>query len=62
MQFVRGLQHLAIRAKHRSAAQPQLHELQRHDPIVDVAKFDPGKFEQVDLDPTGGQLVQQRLD
>ena len=62
MQHIRGLQHLAIRAKHGRAAQPQLHQLQRHDAIVHVAKFDPAEFEHVDLDAAGGQLVEQRLD
>src|SRR5262249_29663667 len=36
-------------------------ELQRHDAVVDVAKFDSAELEHVDLDPPGGEIIEQRF-
>src|SRR5207248_6141302 len=62
MQHVGRLQHLAVRAEHGGAAQSHLHELERHDAIVHVAKFDSAELEHVDLDATCGEVVEQRFD
>src|SRR5437879_7042431 len=62
MQHVGGLQYLAVRVKHGSAAYSQLHELERHDTVVHVAKFDSSKLEHVDLNAPGSEVIEQRLD
>ena len=41
---------------------PELHQLQGHEPVVHTAELDPAKLDHVDLDPAGGQSVQQALD
>ncbi len=61
-QSVGGLQHFAIGAEHGRAAQTELDELESHDAVVDVAKFDPAEFEHVDLDSADGEFVEKRLD
>src|SRR5205823_1156803 len=62
MQHVGRLQHLAVRAEHGGAAQPHLHELERHDAVVHVAKLDSAELEHVDLDATRGEIIKQRFD
>src|SRR5206468_6051710 len=62
MQHVGRLQYLAVRAEHGGAAQSDLHELERRDAVVHVAKFDSAELEHVDLEATRGQVVQQRFD
>src|SRR5439155_15028389 len=62
MQHVGRLQHLTVRPEHGGTAQSQLHELQRHDAVVDVAEFDSAELEHVDLDATCGEVVEQGLD
>ena len=56
-----GLQHLPIGPEHGNAAQPQLHQLQGHQPVVDAAELDAPKLDHVDLDPAGGEPVQEAL-
>src|SRR5207249_7803162 len=62
MQHVGRLEHLAVRAEHGCAAQSQLYELERHDTVVHVAKFDAAELEHVDLEATCGEVIEQRLD
>ena len=57
-----GLEHLAVRAEHRGAAETELHELQRHDAVVHRAELDAGEFDHVDLDAARVQIVEQALD
>ncbi len=57
-----GLQHRPVRAEHGHTTQAQLHELERHQTVVDPAKFDAAEFDHVDLDAAGGQPVEQALD
>ena len=61
-QHLARLQHLAVGAEHRHAAQPQLDELERHQPVVHAAELDAAELDHVDLDPADGQPVQQALD
>ena len=49
------LQHLTVGAEHRRAAEPELDELERHQPVVDRAELDALQLDQVDLDAPGGQ-------
>src|SRR6476469_10958408 len=62
MQHVGWLQDFTIRAEHGGAAQSQLHELQRHEAVVDVAKFDSAELKHVDLDSPCGEIIEQRFD
>jgi len=62
MQRVGRLQHLAVRAENGGAAQSDLHELERHDAVVHVAKFDSAELEHVDLNAPGSEVIQQRFD
>ena len=61
-QHLARLQHLAVGAEHRHAAEPDLHELERHQPVVHVAELDAAELDHVDLDAAGGQPVEQALD
>ena len=61
-QHLARLQHLAVGAEHRRAAEPELHELERHQPVVDRAELDALHLDHVDLDAPGGQPVEQALD
>ena len=56
-----GLEHRAIRPKHRRTAQPELHELERHEPVVHVAKLDAFEINEINLDAAGAQFVEQAL-
>ena len=56
------LQHLAVGPEHRHAAEPDLHQLERHQPVVHVPELDAAELDHVDLDAAGGQPVQQALD
>src|SRR6185437_6541820 len=62
MQHVGRLQHLAVRTKHGGAAQSDLHELERHDAVVHVAKLDSAELKHVDLEATRGEVIEQRFD
>src|SRR5207247_3894565 len=62
MQNVGRLQHFAVRAEHGGAAQSELHELERHDAVVHVAKFDSAELEHVDLEATRGEIIEQGFD
>jgi hypothetical protein len=57
-----GLEHLAARAEHCRAAQAELDELQRHEPVVHASELDAGKFDHVDLDAARVQVIQQIFD
>ena len=61
-QHLAGLQHLAVGAEHRRPAQPDLHQLERHQPVVDRPELDALELDHVDLDAAGGQPVEQALD
>ena len=61
-QHLARLQHLAVGAEHRHAAEPELHQLERHQPVVDAAELDAVELDHVDLDAAGGQPVEQALD
>ena len=62
MQDVGRLQHLAVWTEHGCTAQSDLHELERHDAVVNVPKFDSAELEHVDLEATCGEVVEQRFD
>src|SRR5213079_3505191 len=62
MQHVGRLQHFAVRAEHGCAAQSELHELERHDAVVHVAKFDSAELEHVDFETARGEVIEQRFD
>ena len=57
-----GLEDFAIGAEHRRTAQTELDKLQRHHPIVHVAKFNTAELDHVDLDATRRQHIEERLD
>jgi hypothetical protein len=61
-QHLARLQHLAVRAEHGHPAQPELDELERHQPVVHAAELDAAELDHVDLDTADGQLVEQALD
>ena len=61
-QHLGWLQDLARGAEHRRAGQPELHELQGHHAVVDVAELDPRELDHVDLDALGREAVEQRFD
>ena len=42
--------------------QPELHQLQGHQPVVDAAELDAAELDHVDLDAAGGQPVEQARD
>ena len=54
-QHLARLQHRAVRAEHRRPAQAELHQLERHQPVVDPAELDAAELDHVDLDAAGGQ-------
>ena len=56
------LKDLAVGAEHGDPAEPELHQLQRHQPVVDAAELDAPELDHVDLDPAGGQPIEQALD
>ena len=61
-QYLRGLKNFAGGPEHRRAAQSQLHELEAHDAVIDVAEFDAGELDHVDLDALDGEVVEQRFE
>jgi hypothetical protein len=61
-QNFRGLQHFAGGPEHRRAAEAQLHQLQAHHAIIDVAEFDAGKLDHVDFDALRREVVEQRFE
>ena len=61
-QHLAGLQHLPVGAEHGHAAQAELDQLERHQPVVHAAELDAAELDHVDLDAAGGQPVQQALD
>jgi hypothetical protein len=61
-QHLARLQHHAVGAEHRHAAQPELDQLDRHQPVVHAAELDAAELDHVDLDAADGQPVQQALD
>jgi hypothetical protein len=50
------------RSKHGGTAEADLHELQSHRAVVDVAELDPAELDHVDLHPVDREVVGQRLD
>ena len=56
------LQHLAVGGEHRRAGEAELHQLQAHHAVVDVAELDARELDHVDLDALGREVVEQRLD
>ncbi len=56
------LEHFTVGAEHRHPAQAELDELERHQPVIHATELDAAELDHVDLDPAGGQLVQQALD
>jgi hypothetical protein len=61
-QHLARLQYLAVGAEHRHPAEPDLHELQRHQPVVDLTELDAAELDHVDLDAARRQAVEQALD
>ena len=61
-QHLARLQDLTVGAEHRHAAEPELHELERHQPVVHAAELDAAELDHVDLDAARGQPVQEALD
>src|SRR4029077_2774204 len=59
---LRRLQHFAGWPEHRGAAEAQLHELQAHHTIVDMAELDSRKLDHVDFDTLRGEVVEQRFE
>ena len=51
-----------VGAEHRHPAEAELHELQRHQPVVHAAELDAAELDHVDLDAAGGQPVEEALD
>ena len=49
-------------SEHRGAAQAELHQLQAHHAVVDVAELDAGELDHVDFDAIGGEVVEQRFE
>jgi hypothetical protein len=41
---------------------PKLHQVERHEPVVDLLKRGSGELQHVDLDPVGAEVVLERLD
>ena len=62
VEHLRRLQHVAVGGEHRRAGEAELHELQAHHAVVDVAELDARQLDHVDLDAIGGEAVEQRLD
>ena len=61
-QHLGGLQHFAGRSEHGRAAQAQLHQLEAHHAIIDVAEFDARELDHVDFDALRGEVVEQRFE
>ncbi len=61
-QHLARLQHLAVGAEHGHPAQPELDQLQRHQPVIHAPELDAAELDHVDLDAADGQLVEQGLD
>jgi hypothetical protein len=55
------LEHLPVGTEHGHAAQPDLHQLERHEPVVDAAELNAPELDHVDLDPTRAQAIEQAL-
>ncbi len=61
-QHLTRLQHLTVGAEHRHAAEPELHELERHQPVVHAAELDAAELDHVNLDAARGEAVEEALD
>ena len=55
------LEDFPVGTEHGDAAQPDLHELERHEPVVDAAELNASELDHVDLDPTRTQAIEQAL-
>ena len=61
-QQLRRLQHFTARPEDRGAAKTHLHQLETHHAVIDVAELNAGKFDHVDFNVRGGQVVEERLE
>ena len=61
-QHLRGLQHFPGGPNMARAAQTQLHQLEAHHAVIDVAELDAGELDHVDFDAVGAQVVEQRFE
>ena len=48
-------------AEHRCVAQAELHQPQAHHAVIDMPERDARELDHVDLDASGGKVVEQRL-
>ena len=56
------LEHFLVGAEHGDPAQPELDQLQCHQPVVDTAELDAAEPDEIDLYSVGAQSVEQALD
>src|SRR5262249_40431248 len=61
VKHVGRLDHLAVRKEHRRLRQPLLHQLKRHETIVDGPEWWPGELEHVDVEAVGGEIIKKRI-
>ena len=59
---LRGEQRLAVAIKEHGRRKSNLHQMQRHDPVVDGRECCPTKHNPIDLKPTSTDVVKKPLD
>ena len=55
------LKYFFVRAEHGNPAQPELDQLQCHQPVVHTPELDTAESDEVDLYPVGAQPIEQAL-
>ena len=57
-----GWSTVAVGREHGRVAQPELHQLQAHHPVIDVPEGDARELDHVDLEPLDAEVVEQRFE